>query len=107
MGAAELEDKTVFEGRSLGYPRPVAGELTFNTGMVAYPEALTDPSQRGQILILTYPLIGNYGVPAVHDVNGIDAFESSQVEIGELVVSQVSPSYHHWSASKGLLGTAL
>ena len=58
-----LEDGTVIEGISFGADAPVSGELVFNTGMVGYPEALTDPSYRGQILVLTYPLVGNYGVP--------------------------------------------
>ena len=58
-----LEDENVFEGESFGYDISRAGEVVFNTGMVGYPETLTDPSYRGQILTLTYPLIGNYGVP--------------------------------------------
>ena len=59
-----LEDGATFPGRVYGRPRSVAGEVVFNTGMVGYTEALTDPSYRGQILVLTYPLVGNYGVPA-------------------------------------------
>ena len=62
-----LEDGTVFEGRAFGHLGPAAGEVVFNTGMVGYPEALTDPSYYGQILVLTYPLIGNYGVPAYRE----------------------------------------
>lgn len=62
-GKLVLEDGTVIEGISFGADAPVSGELVFNTGMVGYPEALTDPSYRGQILVLTYPLVGNYGVP--------------------------------------------
>ena len=58
-----LEDGTVFRGRSLGAERSVSGEVVFNTGMVGYTEALTDPSYRGQIMTLTFPLVGNYGVP--------------------------------------------
>ena len=58
-----LEDGSVFYGYSFGYKKNVTGEVVFNTGMVGYPESLTDPSYRGQILVLTYPLIGNYGVP--------------------------------------------
>src|SRR5437773_11073451 len=57
-----LEDGSVLEGLSVGFPKAVAGEVVFNTGMVGYPEALTDPSYSGQILVLTYLLIGNYGV---------------------------------------------
>ncbi len=58
-----LNDGTVFEGRLFGSPRVVCGEVVFNTGMTGYVETLTDPSYAGQILVLTYPLIGNYGVP--------------------------------------------
>jgi carbamoyl-phosphate synthase small subunit len=62
-GRLVLEDGTVFEGRSFGAPIPASGEVVFTTGMVGYPEALTDPSYRGQILSFTYPSLGNYGVP--------------------------------------------
>ena len=58
-----LQDGTEFEAKSFGKPRSVAGEVVFATGMVGYPESLTDPSYAGQILVLTYPLVGNYGVP--------------------------------------------
>ena len=58
-----LDDGTRFEGRSFGYERPVAGEVVFNTAMTGYPESLTDPSYAGQLMVLTYPLVGNYGVP--------------------------------------------
>ena len=58
-----LEDNSFYEGYSFGYEKSVSGEVVFNTGMVGYPESLTDPSYRGEILTLTYPLIGNYGVP--------------------------------------------
>src|SRR2546425_1058070 len=74
-----LEDGTTIAGRLHGFPRSVAGEIVFNTGMVGYPEALTDPSYSGQILVLTYPLIGNYGVPAR---NGTDmSFESGRIQV--------------------------
>ncbi len=59
-----LDDGTTFAGVGFGAERPVAGEVVFNTGMTGYVETLTDPSYRGQILVLTYPLVGNYGVPA-------------------------------------------
>ena len=61
-----LHDGKRFEGRPFGYPTGATGEIVFNTGMVGYPEALTDPSYRGQILVLTFPLIGNYGVGQTH-----------------------------------------
>ena len=59
-----LEDGTAFHGKSFGYEKPVAGEVVFNTAMMGYPESLTDPSYAGQMMVLTYPLVGNYGVPA-------------------------------------------
>ncbi|HMA61327.1 MAG TPA: carbamoyl-phosphate synthase domain-containing protein, partial [bacterium] len=59
----KLENNMTFQGESFGSDQEIAGEVVFNTGMVGYPEALTDPSYYGQILVLTYPLIGNYGVP--------------------------------------------
>ena len=58
-----LEDGTKFHGKSFGYDSPVAGEVVFNTAMMGYPESLTDPSYAGQLMTLTYPLVGNYGVP--------------------------------------------
>ena len=58
-----LEDGSMFLGESIGYESSVNGEVVFNTGMTGYPETFTDPSYKGQILVLTYPLIGNYGVP--------------------------------------------
>ena len=58
-----LEDGTIFCGWSFGYEADTVGEVVFNTAMTGYPESLTDPSYAGQILVMTYPLIGNYGVP--------------------------------------------
>merc|ERR550519_1495399 len=84
-----LEDGTEFEGISFGAQRSVAGEVVFNTGMVGYPESLTDPSYKGQILCLTYPLVGNYGVPSDElDEFGLPKhFESSKIQISALIVS--------------------
>lgn len=59
-----LDDGSRFEGYSFGYDAPVAGEVVFNTAMTGYTESFTDPSYRGQILVMTYPLVGNYGVPS-------------------------------------------
>jgi carbamoyl-phosphate synthase small subunit len=97
-----LEDGSVFEGISFGFPGAVSGEVVFNTGMVGYPETLTDPSYRGQILVLTYPLVGNYGVPerAVTELDS--AFESDEIQVAGLVVADASPDYSHWSAAKSL-----
>ncbi len=99
----ELEDGSVFQGYSFGEQQSVAGEVVFNTSMVGYPESLTDPSYLGQILVLTYPLIGNYGVPESNIVDGLDEwFESSGIKISGLIVSEYSFDYQHWSAGKSL-----
>jgi len=93
------------EARSFGAPVSVSGEVVFNTGMVGYPEALTDPSYRGQILVLTYPLIGNYGVPdeSIKDDYGLPKFfESKEIHISGLVVSSYSWKHSHWAAQKSL-----
>jgi carbamoyl-phosphate synthase small subunit len=100
----ELEDGTAMRGIGFGASRTVAGEVVFNTGMAGYVESLTDPSYRGQILVLTYPLIGNYGVPADRMPGSLDApFESSRVQVQGLVVQQyvAVPSHH---ASRRSLG---
>ena len=102
-GQLRLQDGSTFEGRPFGYSKTVAGELAFNTGMVGYPEALTDPSYRGQILVLTYPLVGNYGVPSSGELDGIDtSFESGQVQVAGLIVSEASLESHHWNATRPL-----
>ena len=95
-----LADGTVYEGYSFGARQPAAGEVVFNTGMVGYPEALTDPSYRGQILVLTYPLIGNYGVPPndIDDTGLPVFFESNEIHISALLVSEYSSDSVHWSA---------
>lgn len=98
-----LEDGTVFEGKSFGYHKSVAGEVVFNTAMTGYPESLTDPSYEGQILVSTYPLIGNYGVPRDDHENGIPRFyESDQIHISGLVISDYSFEYSHWNAKNSL-----
>ena len=99
----ELEDGSVFHGYSFGAQKSVAGEVVFNTSMVGYPESLTDPSYFGQILVLTFPLIGNYGVPEAKLVDGLSEwFESSRIQISALIVSEYSQHYSHWSAKKSL-----
>ncbi len=101
----ELEDGSVFHGFSFGAQKSVAGEVVFNTGMVGYPESLTDPSYYGQILVLTYPLIGNYGVPESKVVDGLNNwFESIKIRILGLIVSEYSFEYSHWQAQKSLSG---
>ncbi|MBI5622147.1 MAG: glutamine-hydrolyzing carbamoyl-phosphate synthase small subunit [Elusimicrobia bacterium] len=97
-----LEDGTSFQGRSFGARRPSCGEVVFNTGMVGYPESFTDPSYRGQILALTYPLIGNYGVPAEFAAELSTFYESGRIHLEGLVVSEYSQYHHHWTAARGL-----
>ncbi|CBZ54796.1 hypothetical protein NCLIV_052220 [Neospora caninum Liverpool] len=84
-----LADGTEFLGYSFGFPGSVGGEVVFNTGMVGYPESLTDPSYEGQILVLTYPLIGNYGVPSSEqDEHGLPKyFEGDRIYVRALVVA--------------------
>ena len=102
-GKLVLSDGTEFRGISFGAEHSIAGEVVFNTGMVGYPEAMTDPSYKGQILALTYPLIGNYGVPAPKEENGIDVnFESGGIRISALIVSEYSQHYSHWNAGRSL-----
>ncbi len=100
-----LEDGSVFDGIGFGYPTKVAGEVVFNTGMVGYTETLTDPSYRGQILCLTYPLVGNYGVPSrdVKDGFGLPKyFESERIQTKGLAIHELSSTASHWSCIRTL-----
>ncbi|HLP74612.1 MAG TPA: glutamine-hydrolyzing carbamoyl-phosphate synthase small subunit [Bacteroidales bacterium] len=98
-----LEDGTVYYGKSFGAVVPAAGEVVFNTAMTGYPESLTDPSYRGQILCLTYPLVGNYGAPGKEEENDLFRFyESSSIHISGLIVSDYSFEYSHWNATESL-----
>lgn len=102
-GKLVLQDGTSYEGYSFGYEKSVAGEVVFNTAMVGYPESLTDPSYNSQILVLTYPLIGNYGVPSNKLENNLEAnFESDKIHVSGLIVSDYSHQYSHWKAEKSL-----
>jgi carbamoyl-phosphate synthase small subunit len=105
FGMLILEDGTVFEGMGFGYSTIVFGEAVFNTGMTGYVEALTDPSYSGQILTLTYPLVGNYGVPdpTVKDSDGIRKnLESEIIQARGLVVHELSLTASHWNVSMTL-----
>ena len=105
LGATlKLENGMVFKGYSFGYDGPCDGEVVFSTSMVGYPESLTDPSYSGQILCMTYPLIGNYGVPADGDDQyGISRnFESDRIHVRGLVISDYSFCYSHWKATRSL-----
>lgn len=100
-----LEDGSVFDGIGFGYPSGIAGEVVFNTGMVGYTETLTDPSYRGQILCLTYPLVGNYGVPSfdVTDQYGLPKFfESEKIQVKALLIHDLSTVASHWSCVRTL-----
>lgn len=90
-----LDDGKVFEGKSFGFNKEVQGEVVFNTGMTGYVETLTDPSYRGQILVLTYPIQGNYGVPK-------GPFESNKIQVQGLIVSHYSENPSHHAAIKSL-----
>lgn len=99
-----LSDGTSFHGRSFGHEAPVAGEVVFNTAMAGYPESLTDPSYEGQMMTLTYPLVGNYGVPPKSmDENGISVFlESDRIHASALIVSDYCEKYSHWNSAETL-----
>lgn len=99
-----LEDGTRMHGYSFGHESPVAGEVVFNTAMVGYTESLTDPSYAGQLMTLTYPLIGNYGVPSSDmGPNNLPLFmESEKIHAEAIIVSDYSEQYNHWNAKKSL-----
>lgn len=99
-----LNDGTEFHGKSFGYDAPVAGEVVFNTAMMGYPESLTDPSYAGQMLVMTFPLVGNYGVPPFTiEQNKIPSYmESNKIYVSALIVSDYSEAYSHWNAVESL-----
>lgn len=104
----ELEDGSAYQGYSFGANKSIAGELVFQTGMVGYPESLTDPSYCGQILVITFPLVGNYGVPSREALDELLGdlpahFESSQIHIAGLVAaSYCGEDYSHFLAASSL-----
>jgi carbamoyl-phosphate synthase small subunit len=98
-----LNDGTVFEGRLFGSPRVVCGEVVFNTGMTGYVESLTDPSYAGQILVLTYPLVGNYGVPEPRGQKPLaPPYESDRIQVQGLVVQHYVDECSHHAAARTL-----
>ena len=98
-----LEDGTVFTGFGFGATGKTTGEVVFSTGMVGYPEALTDPSYKGQILTLTYPLVGNYGVPPVTLDLGLPLyFESDRIQVRGLVIHELCKEPFHWAQTRTL-----
>lgn len=101
----QLSDGTEFHGKSFGYEQPVAGEVVFNTAMMGYPESLTDPSYAGQLLTMTFPLVGNYGVPpfTFDKQTGLpDFMESDCIYASALIVSDYSEQHSHWNAVESL-----
>ena len=117
MSCLILQDGAVFEGQSFGAATDCDGEVVFNTGMAGYTESLTDPSYRGQILVFTYPLLGNYGVPSeelnewparrsdgtVCEGGGFSQnFESENIHVRGVVCAQVSDTYSHHAAVMSL-----
>ena len=97
-----LDDGTAFRGWSFGYDANAVGEVVFNTAMTGYPESLTDPSYAGQILVATYPLIGNYGVPETGGEPLPVFMESEHIHVKGLVVADYSEEYCHWNAKESL-----
>ena len=110
-----LSDGTQFHGESFGFDAPVAGEVVFNTAMMGYPESLTDPSYAGQLMVLTYPLVGNYGVPPFtfggkqqsirpEDLNPAlpDFMESDRIYASAIIVADYSERFCHWNAVESL-----
>src|SRR5262245_16834442 len=101
----QLEDGSIFAGMGFGFPRIAGGEVVFNTGMVGYTESLTDPSYRGQILCMTYPLIGNYGVPSYDDLDEFGLprlFESKNIQVRGLIVNELSSVASHRNCDRTL-----
>ncbi|MGA7923143.1 MAG: glutamine-hydrolyzing carbamoyl-phosphate synthase small subunit [Thermoplasmata archaeon] len=106
VGTLFLEDGTRFDGQGTGAPASATGEVVFTTGMAGYPESLTDPSYRGQILVFTYPLLGNYGVPSTtaRDGDGLPTFvESDHIQVRGMVARGLTTS-SHWGQAQTLPG---
>ena len=103
-GTLTIRGGPVFHGKAFGAKKNVSGEAVFTTSLVGYPESLSDPSYRGQILVFTQPLIGNYGVPsAERDANGLlKYFESPSLQAAGVVVADVAEKYSHWTAVESL-----
>ncbi|KAG9512771.1 small subunit of carbamoyl phosphate synthase, partial [Aureobasidium melanogenum] len=99
-----IRDGPIFHGKSFGAKTNISGEAVFTTSLVGYPESMTDPSYRGQILVFTQPLIGNYGVPSsVRDEFGLlKYFESPNIQAAGIVVADAALQYSHWTAVESL-----
>ena len=105
-GKLILQDGTCYEGTLFGATdKSVSGEVVFNTSMTGYPEALTDPSYMGQMLVCTYPIIGNYGFPPedVDPATNLALYlESSELHPLALIVHDYTDDYSHWNAAESL-----
>ncbi|MDR0393860.1 MAG: glutamine-hydrolyzing carbamoyl-phosphate synthase small subunit [Tannerella sp.] len=101
-----LDDGSKYEGYSFGAKKSVTGEVVFNTAMSGYPESLTDPSYAGQLMALTYPLVGNYGVPVrTMRPDAISLFmESDRIHANAIIISDYSYQYSHWNSVHSLSG---
>ncbi len=98
-----LENGMEFHGYSFGFNKSIAGEVVFNTAMTGYPESLTDPSYKGQILVATYPLVGNYGVPGDDSEQNLRKYyESDKIAVQGFIISDYSTEYSHWNAERSL-----
>ena len=98
-----LEDGTRFEGKSFGYEASTSGEVVFSTAMTGYPESLTDPSYEGQILVTTYPILGNYGVPPRREKDAVsEYYESDHIHARAIVAQDYSFDHSHWQADRSL-----
>jgi len=104
QASLELFDGSIFQGWSFGHTESTNGEVCFNTGMVGYPESLTDPSYAGQILVITFPLVGNYGVPGDEEDNlGLSKnFESEKIHVKAVVIADYSYTSSHYTATRTL-----
>ncbi len=98
-----LEDGSTFLGHGFGATKKVSGEIVFSTSMVGYPESLTDPSYKGQILTFTYPLVGNYGVPSYDKEKGVlKYFESNDIKVTGFVIHELCKQPYHWASTRTL-----
>lgn len=98
-----LENGIKFSGKSFGFDKACAGEVVFNTAMTGYPESLTDPSYSGQILVTTYPILGNYGVPSTSQINNLSLnLESERIHCEAILCQNYTSEYSHWQAEKSL-----
>jgi carbamoyl-phosphate synthase small subunit len=98
-----LEDGTSFIGNGFGATGKISGEVVFSTQMVGYPEALTDPSYKGQVLTFTYPMVGNYGVPSNELNFGLPLyFESDHIQPQGLIIHELCHEPFHWASTRTL-----